>query len=72
MQFELNGDRWRTPDHVVGEGAAFLEATRVQGLEGVVAKRLDSVYEPGRRSARRSWVVSWRSGWPGAAIASPY
>ncbi|GAA0377697.1 hypothetical protein GCM10009530_30350 [Microbispora corallina] len=27
-----------------------LEATRMQGLEGVVAKRLDSPYRPGRRS----------------------
>ena len=31
-----------------------LEATRRQGLEGVVAKRLNSIYEPGRRS--RSWT----------------
>ncbi|MEZ0076750.1 non-homologous end-joining DNA ligase [Planotetraspora sp. GP83] len=29
---------------------AVLEATRAQGLEGVVAKRLDSPYRPGRRS----------------------
>jgi ATP-dependent DNA ligase len=28
-----------------------IEAVRVQGLEGVVAKRLDSVYESGQRSA---------------------
>jgi ATP-dependent DNA ligase len=27
-----------------------IEAVRVQGLEGVVAKRLDSVYESGQRS----------------------
>jgi len=50
----LDGDRFTTPEHVVGHGAAFLAATREQGLEGVVAKRLDSGYEPGRRSG------SWR------------
>jgi bifunctional non-homologous end joining protein LigD len=31
-----------------------LEATRQQGLEGVVAKRLDSPYQPGRRTDR--WI----------------
>ncbi len=33
-----------------GDGQAFLEATLRQGLEGVVAKRRDSRYLPGRRS----------------------
>jgi bifunctional non-homologous end joining protein LigD len=37
-------------DYVVGSGAALFAAAREQGLEGVVAKRLDSVYRPGRRS----------------------
>ncbi len=46
----LQGPRWQTPDHVVGDGAAVLEASRASGLEGVVAKRLDSPYLPGRRS----------------------
>ena len=32
------------------DGAALLEAARQQGLEGVVAKRADSQYKPGRRS----------------------
>jgi bifunctional non-homologous end joining protein LigD len=45
-----DGERWQVPDHVVGGGAQMLAATREQGLEGVVAKRLDSPYEPGRRS----------------------
>src|ERR671933_769748 len=51
---DLNGDRWRTPEYVVGHGAQVLAASAAQGLEGVVAKRLDSPYEPGRRSA--CWV----------------
>jgi bifunctional non-homologous end joining protein LigD len=32
------------------DGEALLEAAREQGLEGVVAKRLDSRYQPGHRS----------------------
>ena len=46
--------RVRFADHVVGEGLAFLEAARQQGLEGVVAKLRRSVYEPGRRA--RTWL----------------
>jgi bifunctional non-homologous end joining protein LigD len=49
-----DGERWRVPDYVAGHGAQLLAATEQQGLEGVIAKRLDSVYEPGRRSP--SWV----------------
>jgi len=40
--------------HVESDGEAFLEAARQQELEGIVAKRRDSVYEPGRRS--RAWL----------------
>jgi bifunctional non-homologous end joining protein LigD len=50
----LDGPRWATPPAFEGDGAAALAASSSQGLEGVVAKRRDSVYEPGRRS--RSWV----------------
>jgi bifunctional non-homologous end joining protein LigD len=46
----LEGPAWRAPRAHGGDGAAFREATRAQGLEGVVAKRRDSCYEPGRRS----------------------
>jgi bifunctional non-homologous end joining protein LigD len=48
------GERWRVPDYVAGHGAQVLAATEQQGLEGVIAKRLDSTYEPGRRSP--AWV----------------
>jgi bifunctional non-homologous end joining protein LigD len=54
LELGLNGDRWQTPAHHVGDGAAMLEATRAQGLEGVIAKRLDCPYHPGRRSP--GWV----------------
>ena len=50
----LNGPTWRTPAHRAGDGAALLHASEQQGLEGVVAKRLDSPYEPGRRST--AWI----------------
>ncbi len=50
----LHGPHWQTPEHVVGRGADLLEVTRQQGLEGILAKRLGSRYEPGRRSA--CWV----------------
>jgi bifunctional non-homologous end joining protein LigD len=50
----LNGQSWQTPEHVVGEGKTLLAATAEQHLEGVVAKRLDSIYQPGART--RDWV----------------
>lgn len=50
----LAGPHWSTPGAIVGHGAQALEATREAGLEGLVCKRLDSVYEPGVRS--RSWI----------------
>jgi len=51
QELGLDGRSWQTPDHVVGNGAAVLAASLERGLEGVVAKRLDSPYEPGRRSS---------------------
>ncbi len=51
---ELGGPAWRVPAAHPGEGKRLLEATGAQGLEGIVAKRLDSRYEPGRRTG--AWV----------------
>jgi len=39
---------------VIGAGKAFFEAVCRQGLEGVVAKRLDSCYRPGKRG--EAWI----------------
>ena len=50
----LKGSHWQVPGHHVGDGDALLQVSRVQGLEGVVAKRLDCPYTPGRRST--GWV----------------
>jgi bifunctional non-homologous end joining protein LigD len=44
----------RYASHVVGEGEAFLRAAAERGLEGIVAKRRASRYEPGKRS--RDWL----------------
>jgi bifunctional non-homologous end joining protein LigD len=38
-------------DGVIGNGRAFFAAAIAAGHEGVVAKRLDAIYRPGRRSA---------------------
>ena len=42
------------PDLLSGDGAEALEYSRKHQWEGVVAKKRDSTYQPGRRSA--SWV----------------
>jgi bifunctional non-homologous end joining protein LigD len=50
----LDGPHWCTPPAYVADGASLFEATRRMGLEGVVAKRVESRYRPGLRS--KSWV----------------
>ena len=47
---KLSGPSWQTPPWFEGGGAAVLKASNEQGLEGVVAKALDSRYFPGKRS----------------------
>ena len=51
---ELKAPSWQVPPSHAGDGPSVLEASRTAGLEGVVAKKLDSRYEPGRRS--RCWL----------------
>jgi bifunctional non-homologous end joining protein LigD len=50
----LNGRHWQTTTHRLGGGREFLAASRERGLEGIIAKRPQSTYEPGRRT--RAWV----------------
>jgi bifunctional non-homologous end joining protein LigD len=38
-------------NYVEGEGKALFDLTKAKGMEGIVAKRKDSVYRPGKRSA---------------------
>jgi len=75
---------WQTPPASTEDGDAALATSRELGLEGVVAKRLDSVYEPGRRSSawrkikhdlRQEFVIGgwspgkgWREGKVGALL----
>ena len=46
----LSGPAWQTPPSFTGGGEFALRAAHEQGLPGVVAKRLESAYTPGRRS----------------------
>jgi len=50
----LEDDHWATPPSTVGGGEAMLQSSREQGFEGVVAKRLGSRYEPGKRAG--AWL----------------
>jgi bifunctional non-homologous end joining protein LigD len=50
----LEGPGVAVPPAFAGNGAAALAASQQRDLEGVVAKRRDSRYEPGRRS--RDWL----------------
>ena len=48
-RLELAGPRWQTPP-TFADGPTLHAATKEQGLEGIVSKRVDSVYVPGLRS----------------------
>ncbi len=68
----LSGPHWQVPPVFLEDGEAVLRGAEAQGFEGVVAKRRDSRYEPGRRSdcwvkvkvIRRQEVViaGWKPG----------
>jgi bifunctional non-homologous end joining protein LigD len=51
---ELSGDAWQTPGYSVGHAEELLEASKEQGLEGVMLKRVDSTYSPGKRNG--TWL----------------
>ena len=56
----LDAPRWRTPRYRLDGGADLLEAARRQGLEGIVSKRTQSPYRPGKRTGE--WIKTrlWR------------
>lgn len=68
-ELDLAPSGWQVPP-TYDDGAMLLEATRAQGLEGIVSKRQDATYRPGERSPhwlkfahrhRGSYVVGgWR------------
>lgn len=87
-KLKLTGAAWQTPPFEIGGGQAMKDASAKSGLEGVVAKMLDSRYEPGRRSG--AWqkiknhlgqelvIAGWlegegrRRGYPGALLVGYY
>ena len=50
----LEGESWQIPAHSVGRARELLAASAEQGLEGIVLKRLDSRYAPGKRTG--AWL----------------
>ena len=84
----LNGENWRTPDALNATFEQAFEAVQRINLEGLVAKRLDGVYYPGKRSPawvkikiqrRQELVIAgWqagkgnRDGLPGAVLIGYY
>lgn len=52
-------DRFALSQHVLGSGKTFFTEVCRSGLEGVVAKRLNSRYQPGKRSD--AWIKIKRS-----------
>jgi bifunctional non-homologous end joining protein LigD len=55
-RLSLRGPSWQTPAVVEGDADAALATARHLGLEGIVAKRVDSPYRPGRRTTAWSKV----------------
>jgi bifunctional non-homologous end joining protein LigD len=57
----LDGQAWREAPWQVGDGQALLAACEELGLEGIVAKRLDSIYRPGTRTTlwRKKKCRAW-------------
>ncbi len=51
---EIDGDYWKVPQYHVDGGPELLTASLELGLEGVMAKRLDSEYLPGKRA--NTWI----------------
>ncbi|MEP6697221.1 MAG: non-homologous end-joining DNA ligase [Pseudonocardiales bacterium] len=68
----LSGRSWQTPPFFAGGGPEVVQASKDQHLEGVMAKRLDSAYLPGRRTeswlkvknhlAQEILIVGWKPG----------
>lgn len=57
----LTGHRWVSTPWFAGGGAGVFAASQENGLEGVVAKRLSSVYRPGLRSPDWRKVKNFRT-----------
>lgn len=79
QELDLGGSGWQVPS-TYDDGPMLFDATRAQGLEGIVSKRVDSRYRPGERTQhwlkfahrhRASYVVGgWRPQTGGTHLAS--
>ena len=85
---KLKGRFWQTPPATIGDGTSTLETSKKLGFEGVMAKRLDSTYQPGKRSdawlkiknhqGQELVIGGWlpgagvREGWVGALLVGYY
>jgi bifunctional non-homologous end joining protein LigD len=49
-ELQLAGPSWQTPAYSTGHAKELLAASGERGLEGLVLKRLDSAYSPGKRT----------------------
>ncbi len=71
-QLDPHGPHWRVPPRLTGSGERVLAESAKLGLEGILCKRLDSPYLPGRRSPlwtkvknvrdQEVVIVGWRPG----------
>ncbi|MCM6772375.1 non-homologous end-joining DNA ligase [Nocardia sp. CDC159] len=71
-QLDPRGPRWQVPPRLSGSGPEVLAEAERLGLEGIVCKRLDSPYLPGRRTPlwikvkntrdQEVVIVGWRPG----------
>jgi bifunctional non-homologous end joining protein LigD len=61
LEILAGGGNLIVPELLPGDGAQALDHSRKHGWEGVVAKKRDSTYQPGRRSA--SWIKdkNWKT-----------
>ncbi|MFE0028624.1 DNA polymerase ligase N-terminal domain-containing protein [Amycolatopsis sp. NPDC059021] len=52
---DLTGPFWQVPQHYLGDGGAVARASHQHGLAGILAKRADSRYRPGRSTG--DWLA---------------
>ena len=53
-ELDLQSDHWQVPGYHSGQGEQMLRAATENQLEGIIAKKLDGIYEPGRRTG--AWL----------------
>ena len=59
---QLDGLAWKTPSNFTGYGELIRSVSRQHRLEGVVARRLDGVYERGKRTGAWLKIKNHRTG----------